>query len=439
MTTINSAKWCSFLIVLLAFCAPVTAQQQAQTIISLTFEEALKLSENRPAVEAAKSAVQSSSLSEVLARRQINLPVAQVQGAYNHRNKVLSIETPVGAFDLGEKDGYTIDAVLVQPIYKPGTRSHMIPALRTETKAQGFQRDQIEREMKREAAFAFFDLLAVESRMTASHSYVKSLEERLNDATARVKVGRLLETEKMKVELGLLQARQELFALQRMRRVSEHQLGRAIGFPGMIHPDWDLNRALPAIPPMSSFQKSMIENRPELKSLNATQEALDLREKAISREKLPELDAILRYSHSEGESFSFDSMLEAKLQLKWKPFEAGTRKTRQAKLRAEHGKLKHQEEELRTGIALMIEAVYADLRIAKGAVEVAVLSVKLARETLRVENERFKNNRATANDLLVAEAALHNQETAEQVEKLNYLKTYFDLFYTTGTIWEGKM
>ena len=421
----------------LIFGMQALAQNSGDLPSSISLKTAIENAMTRPSSMGAQSQIDSAIQSEEITRRQLNRPIARLQSSYNIRNKAFDLETPIGAFQLGEKTGYQVDVNVIQPIFKPGGKKFLLPALEQDTQAAVSQKEQVDQQNAREAAFSFFDLLSISAQIESAGRYVQNLQDRLLEAEANEKVGRILHTERMKVQMGLLKAKQHLNTLQELEKTQQHKFQRAIHSIEPLQPEWDLSAPLPELPSPEVYDEVNILKRPEIKTLSSLQKSLNLQEEATHAERLPELNGIVRYSHSNGETFSVDSLWEARLQLTWKPFEAGTRGARQAKLRAESNRLGYSIEELKTGVALQLEACYSQLVITRGRITVAEEAVELARETVRVERERFRNQRATTNDLLEQETLLFQEETTREVEKLNYLKKYFDFFYTAGIIWSG--
>ncbi len=96
--------------------------------------------------------------------------------------------------------------------------------------------------------------------------------------------------------------------------------------------------------------------------------------------------------------------------------------------------LEHNLEELRRSLRLEIYAVLGALETARGALAVGELAVEQSTEALRVERERYQAGRATANDLLVAEALLRDKWTERDVARLEVQRSWLRLRKAQGVL-----
>jgi len=404
----------------------------------VTLKQAIDQSRSHPSVQARNWALESAKASRDLIHGQLTKPTVQVQGSYNSRSESFSIDTPIGSFEMGDRTGYQVEATAVQPLYSPGGRGQRLPAADEDVISFRHSYEQAAQDQAQTVAQTFFNLLETESRIEVLERYIANLERRHRETVSMVELGRLLHTDSLKVEIAHEEARFQLFQLEESRGVLTLQLGFLINESGPVQPRWNLDSALPKLPDAPDpLDAQSLNARNDLQALNRRAHSLKLQAKATAKEALPRVDGIVRYSHSDGEAFGLDSLFEARLQVKWSPFEAGTRSKRIAKLKAEERALVSQKNALESALNLGLTAAYSELKTAQRAIDLARRNVDLADETLRVERERYLKQRTTANDLLESELAVFEQESNFTLAQIQYLRSYFNFNYAKGRIWTG--
>ncbi len=415
----------------LMWAAPYLAAQEPA---EMNLKEVMAHAAQRPFVVAAQYEAEAVRSSAEAVRRSGILPTVETKAGFTAIDEAPEIQTPAGNFQLGKRESTTAQASIALPLIDIATRRYRSPAAFNEAKAAEYNAGRARETAVASAADAFLHVLGIDAQMKATEAFITSLADRLKETQARVELGRTLEADALKVRLDLDSAQQDLLSLQSNRAVAVQLLGRAIGLQSLVEPQFNWGDPLPKAPALTSVLLDSIQSRSDLTALGFKTKAADLRGKSIAAERLPRLDVQAQYSWADGDAFRDGSHWQASLQMSWKPFSGGTRAPRLAASRAEVRSLQARMQEARDGAELEIRAAHAAMVNAHGAFEVAKSGVDLARESLRVERERYQNGRVTINDLLEAEARLRNQVTDKDIAQLRVIQAQIQLDLATGAL-----
>ncbi|MDJ0840766.1 MAG: efflux RND transporter permease subunit [Acidobacteriota bacterium] len=400
----------------------------------LTLEQVMERAVNRPAARAAAESAEAAERDAEAVRRAGVLPVVGGQAVETYRDEAISLETPAGSFQLGDRDSLTVDLQVIQPLYDPVNRRGDLPAARAAASAENKRSARTRQELRFLAANAYLSVLGVDAELRATESFIRSLTDRLAETESRVRLGRTIEAEALKLKLDLESAERDRRALQEQRKVETWQLGRVIGSPGPVVPASDPTETLPQKPELNTDLIGKLGSRFDVEALMQDVAAAEGVRQSVRAERLPKLEAIAAYSYADGDPFRDGNQWQANLQVSWTPFASGTRRPRIAAASHRVRALEAQLEERRKDAELEIRQAHANLSTAQHTLEVAERSVTLAAETLRVEVERHREGRATTNDLLEAEADLRRAQTGRELARIDIVRQDLLLQLATGKL-----
>ena len=410
-----------------------------QETLSLTLAEVLERAVSRPQARAAQERAKAAEMNAETVRRETLWPLVQVDASLNARDRDFEFDTPLGAFTLGDSTSTAGNVSVIQPILDPAERFHALPAAQHQAESARQSAGRTRQSLRAEAAQRFLDVLANQAQIRATESFIESLEARLSETAERVDAGRSLESDAIKVKLDLQSAILDLTTLRMARGVLLSDLGRVIGHPGLVEPDFDGPYDLDLPLELNAWIDRATAGRPDLLALTARRMALEERAAAERATRLPRLEAGANWAVSDGDPFQPDELIQGSLNVRWTPFRSKTRQTRRAALTAEAEAITHEIEELRRLVTVEIQLSLAQLAQSRATVAVRQTGIELAAETSRVERERYQSGRSTANDLLDAEAALRRQRTDHALAQIEVLRAWIRLTFAVGddTIWPG--
>lgn len=406
--------------------------------LRLTLEEVVERALNRPQGQAAEFRVIAAEQRAVTAWRASHLPAVGVALDVTRRDRDYDFRTPLGDFVLGDRTSDSAAVEIVQPLFEPASWLHGVDAARTEAAAQADDARRMHQGLAAAAAEAFFQVLAVDTRLAATDSFIESLAARLAETEERVKLGRTLEADALKVQLDLDSARLDRERQLAQRHLAVLELGRTVGHSGPVEPRFEGPWDRDADPEEDALITAALAARPDVKALMERAVAFDLRARAVRAERLPRLEARATWTTSSGDPFRPEELIQGALALTWNPFAAGTRAPRRATYEAERDALRAELTELEHAVAQQVRSALLDLGIARSAAIVRERGVELAGETLRVERERHTAGRATTNDLLTSEAALRQQRTVSGLARIDILRAWAQLDLAVGKVPFGE-
>lgn len=409
---------------------PIDAETAAPTL-RLSLDEALERAAERPRNLAGDRRAVAEERGAKAAHRAAWWPTVGASADLVRRDRDFDFATPLGDFTLGERTSEALALEVRQPLFDPARALYGVPAARSAARASRLMAQRLRQESTLEAAQAYLNVLALDARLDATRSFVDSLAARLTESEERVKAGRILEAEALKVRLDLESAELELRHLEAQRRTSLFALGRAVGYSGAVEPQ-ALERFDRETAPSAAELIDRANRRPDVRALEEQVGVLWLRAQSVRAERLPSLSARATWQRSSGDPFRPEELLEGALAVTWRPFAGGTRAPRAAAFEAEGEALKADLEEIRRGISLSVRHSLEELEVARSAVDVRLRGYELASETLRVERERYAAGRSTTNDLLDAESSLRRRQTESALAQLELLGAWLQLDVVVG-------
>lgn len=408
------------------------AEPSATLVLSL--DAAMARAASRPEAQRATEEVRAASLAAEAASRFAHRPVVNILGDVSARDREFDFTTPLGALTLGEQVSGALVIDLVQPVYDPGRARHAPAASAARAQSAEASRARTLAILRAAAADRYLVVLGVDARQRATTTFVESLRSTRAVIEKRVEAGRALRVDLLKIQLDLENALLELRALERARRVALVALARAVGHDGPVAVEALDVTWTPELPTVEALLPTALDRRSDLQAVLAEAQAFGFDASRLRSEKRPVLDAQASFTATEGDPFRPAALTSGALVVRWRPFAGGSRQPRIEALEARRKALTSEAEAIRQGVALELEQSLARLADARDAFDVRAQGVALATEALRVERARHEAGRITINDLLAAEAALRDQETAHELARLEAVAAEVALDLARGAL-----
>ena len=404
----------------------------------LSLEEAMKRAEERPALKSARYQVDASEKVLEAEKRAAYFPTLTSQAAYIVRDRDVDMVVDIPGVmkvesSIGDKRHLAATVAVVQPLFDPTRHLHNIAAAEDDLGAACQVAKRKKQELAAEAGAAYLNILTVDAHIMTTKAYTESLDARLSEMRKMMDVGRVLEADMLKVLLVSQRAENQLETLERLRRVAEEDLVRVINGQGRVEvaPVQDWWEKAP--PSETAAQAIAWEKRPDLQAMKMTISGLAKKRAGVKAGALPSVSAVGKWLHDDGLSgYSEDSWFEGSVNVTWTPFAGGVRMSKTSELTDRLNSLKQDLAEIQRGIALEVQSRITAIRNKKGEYGVEKRGIEMAAETLRVEQARHQEGRATTNDLLDAEAQLRERKTAFEVARIDIVRAWIDLWLSMG-------
>ncbi len=325
----------------------------------------------------------------------------------------LSSEITVRAFVTG-----TATARVVEPLTGQIAIGHMIDAADAGVHAADSSAEQARREARYQAADAWYLAVATDRQLEIADAQVKSLEARVAVAQAAYAAKGGTKNDVLLGQLALAQAKQAVLQGGALRDAAQARLGLAIGNGGFpVVPEGSSDEAPRAASEVDGLIKRALDDRADLAALRSQIEASDANALVTASTRLPSVNAVGVYTHSEGTGlFAERDAGFVGVTADWPVWSWGQKTDALDLARTLAQVQRMQLEAAEAGVRVDVRSRADALNASAGAYDVATASIAVAEESLRIVEVRLQAGGGAMTEVLDAEAALvrarSNQATA---------------------------
>jgi outer membrane protein TolC len=314
---------------------------------------------------------------------------------------------------VGERESRTDQLIIEQVVYAGGQINAGIKASEYLARSAEWQKDVAVDELTFETRQAFYDCLQANALVAVAEESVVTFRRHLSDAQQMFDVGMIsnFEVLRAKTELGARNA--DLVAARSARRLAYANLKRLLAVPQDTR--LQLEGALGWIP-LSQDLKALVDRawsrRPELLALGT---GLKAAEREVRRKKgqfLPQVGATADWTNQDGggavtpEGWTFTLGVQLDIY-------TGNRRAREvAEARAQERSLTYELEDVKRLVELDVHRAYIQVQDAIARIKSEKGTVELGEEGLRLAELRFQEGVGTQADILDAQLALTNAQSA---------------------------
>ena len=270
----------------------------------------------------------------------------------------------------------------------------------------------------------YLKILSLKAQKKAADSYLKALDKLHHIVAVSVKIGKKAKVDLLKVKADQESAKAYVKELQSNTLILKSTLASVIGVDSIdkiedvkISLDRSLNKE--DIKSLSRYKLSLLKERKSDKLL-----------KNAKSSYYPKLDANGYYGNNYGDGED-DNIWQIGVGLNWVLFDFGSRSSLVQKAKIE--KLQSSLETRKTKLTLHKELNEAKNRvdIALNNLQSAKAELKLVSETLKIEEERYKQGVGTIYDLLFAKSRYNNTQAKEITAKYGLQSAIYYYKYIT--------
>lgn len=258
----------------------------------------------------------------------------------------------------------------------------------------------------------YYAVVAKRELTRVASERVRRAEEQLSVARARVVSGAAVQSDSLQLFLELTRAQVELLRQEASLRVSRYQLGRRIGADGPVSAA-PLD-TLPAPPLPVSEEDAVVEatqGSPRVVQASADAAAASSAFKSVWSQYLPQFTLFASYTGFD-ETF-FPTATERTLYgfaLNIPIWDNGQRELRLSEARTTKAFTRALRDDTQRAVARDVVEAYQLYETARAAAQLATTAVVVARENLRVQEERYRAGATTIIDLVTAQVDLADAE-----------------------------
>ncbi|MEE8193214.1 MAG: TolC family protein [Gemmatimonadales bacterium] len=271
----------------------------------------------------------------------------------------------------------------------------------------------------------YYDVLAQRELMRVAAERVRRAEEQFAIARARVLGGAAVQTDSLQLLLELMRAQVDLLRQRATLRVARIELGRRIGVPGPV--DAAPLDTLPSGPLPITERQAVLEALQEGPRYRAAQEGAQAAARAYSvvmGQYLPRVDLFATYQ-AFGDEFFLPNDLKRWIygfSINFPIWNNGQREIQLSQAKSNREVARALRDDIEREVRRDVVAAYEVFETARASADLAEVAVVVARENMRVNEERYRVGATTILDLLTAQVSLVEAEAtlvqASQAERL---------------------
>ncbi len=275
--------------------------------------------------------------------------------------------------------------------------------------AAGHQLDRFDQETVFRVVDAYYAVLLAKKRLEVADQAVKTAQSILDRSKARFETGVSVESDLLNAQVRMSTRQQELIRAQNDFAFSLAQLDVAMGMApeNTYEPSETLaERQLP-LAAVSDLEKTAVENRPDLKRIQAEESAQKLSVEIAKSSFGPRLNAFASWQADNptflagGGGNNWVGGIELELDL----FTGGEKRAELSRQSALQEKVAALKQAATDGVRLEVRRAYYDADSANRQVGIARAAVAQAQESLRISRDRYEAGLLTITDLLSTEEA----------------------------------
>lgn len=333
-------------------------------------------------------------------------------------------------------------AQAIQAIYnKP--RSYEVAAARENARAAAFDVNARRDEIAHRTAILYLQAAHYARNLELARQQVTSFSKAAASVQARVEEGRELPLESKRANLRIAQANQRVEALEGALDQASASLSVVLGLG--IENRVQTTAIDPAIPEMPASDAEAVENaissNQNIKRLQATMQAKTLEARGARAERYPQIDLVAQYGlfsrfNNYEDFFQRFQRHNGQLGMSFRvPLFAGSGSSARAtQADLEVSRLRVEVNALHDRITLDTQKLYADVRRAETAREVARLDLDVMREQLSVVLAQMEEGRTTLRQVEELRAAETEKWLAFYEAQHTLERARLDLLRQTGNI-----
>lgn len=413
-------RYQSLLTILLLWILPAARPDQARAEGGLP-EEAISLEE---AIEIALERNQDILIAEqrllesqraLVESRAAFFPKFTAMAVYQRIDEPPGFEVPVfGQVDFMPTESYQAGFVAQQPLFTGGRLVNAHAMAREGVRSSTEQRQAVYNELVFRVKEAYYSILIAQKYADVAGQSVRLLDAHLRDVQRFVESDLAARVDLLRTEVQRADAEQRLNGTRNAVDLSmsafNNLLDRRLDTPVKVK---DVLKYEPRVITLEEASKAALEQRPELRALEAAVEVAERSVNLARAEYYPTFAARGTYDWEKGtqleivdDGWHWTVGVSASMSLwNW-----GATRARVAQARARTEQARLNLEKARDGVALEVRQAFLKIGEAEKNVAVSEKAVASAQESYRTTKERYREGVGTNTDVLDAETALATSE-----------------------------
>lgn len=329
---------------------------------------------------------------------------------------------------VGADSASAADATLGYNLFNGFADTFNIKAREEDEKIARYTHEAGMADLRLQVYLAYINYLRVQEQIIVANETIKLLEQQLHDAKNFYDQGLFAKNDYLQVDVELSSAQQALLISKRNINIAFFNLKRLLG--SKLHKNEkieDISREEKEIL-APHLKRVMLENRSELRLLNAQQRGLTYSYEASASNYYPKIDAEAKYQvageepiPNGGATFQIHDQGTATINLSWNIYNGGSDEARRASLLHKKGASDERLQALYFELDFQLEQAIASYELSRNQITVAQKALEQAKENFRITNDQFMANISSTSLMLDAQRFLARAQ-------VDYYSAYFGLY-----------
>jgi outer membrane protein len=305
-------------------------------------------------------------------------------------------------------------------------------------KAADRQLEHTEQQIEYEVIDAYFGALQAKRRIAVMEQSLNTAQAISERSKNRYESGVIVESDYLSAQVRVKDRQRELIRARNDFSLARAKLSMALGLSteGLFDPIDELaERALPQLK-LEDLEKTAMESRADLRRLQSGEE-IQRQNVAIAKSSFgPRINGFADWQLDNptflagGGGNNWVAGIELQLDL----FQGGAKRAQLAREKATLEKVSAMREAAKNAARLEVRREYYDMDAAARQLELAHLAIGDAKESLRVNQNRYEAGLSTITDLLAAEEASARTQNAYWEALCGYYRSYAATELASGTL-----
>jgi outer membrane protein len=329
---------------------------------------------------------------------------------------------------VGANSSSSADATLGYNLFNGFADKYGLKSSEEAQKVAQFTHDAAKADLRLQVYLAYIDYLRSKQQITVSQDTIKLLQQQRNDAKNFYEQGLFAKNDYLQVDVELSTAQQALLSSQRNVKIAFYKLKRLLG--SALEKDEvieDISREQKELY-IPGLKAAMLDNRSELKVLDAQKRGLHYSYEAAASNYYPQVDALAKYQvagedpiPNGGATFQIHDQGTVALNLSWNLYQGGADEAQRASLMYQESAGNERLNSLYLELDFQLEQAIEAYELARNQIKVAEQALEQAKENFRITKDQYDANIANTSLMLDAQRFLARAQ-------VNHYEAYFALY-----------
>jgi outer membrane protein len=315
---------------------------------------------------------------------------------------------------------------------------HGVNRARQMSEAAGHQLERTNQEIVFKVVDAYYGALLANKQLELAEQAAKTAQSIMDRSQVRFESGLVVESDLLTAKVRMAARQQERIRARNNFDLARAELNAAMGMPtdSLFQPDESLTERTLPVPVLPEVEKLALTIRPDLKRIQS-EESAQRQSVAIAKSSLgPRVNAFAAWEMDNptfvagGGGNNWLGGLEVQFDI----FQGGAKRAEISRERALQEKLTALKQAASDGVRLEVRRAYYNLDSARQEVEVARAAIAQAKDSLRINQDRYDGGLTTVTDLLGAEEATRRSQTDYWEAVYRFHTSYASLELASGTL-----